>query len=85
MLTKNRKIIIPLLYGLIMIGAYMGLPQNPDAITIPSDLVTGFRISSVLTMAAYWGMMSVVFGFLWNKLKPHEEEGEESTRTLNPI
>ena len=79
-LAKNRKIAIPAAYAAIMICTYIGLPSNPDPITAPIDLVISFRIASVFTMAVYWGTMSIIFGALWDKLKPHQEE--ESTRTL---
>lgn len=83
-IAKNKKNVIPLSYTIIMICAYIGLPANPDPITAPLDLVTGFRIASVFTMAAYWGMMAVIFGILWEKFKPEEEE-EKSTRTLKNL
>ncbi|MDP9015210.1 MAG: CbtA family protein, partial [Thermoproteota archaeon] len=54
------------------IGAYLVMPPNPDAITAPIELVTGFRIASVLTMSMFWGVLAVILGSFWDKLKPHE-------------
>jgi predicted cobalt transporter CbtA len=81
--SKSSSIIIaPMVYAAIMIGAYIGLPPNPDAIHTPMDIVTNFRIASVFTMAAYWGIMSVIFGVLWEKFKPHEEKTHNTLRQL---
>ena len=80
--TRIRIIVAPVVYVAIMIGAYIGLPPNPDPIHTPMDIVTNFRIASVFTMAAYWGMMSVIFGILWEKFKPHEEEKRRTLRQL---
>jgi hypothetical protein len=79
---SSRIIIAPMVYAAIMIGAYIGLPPNPDAIHTPMDIVTNFRIASVFTMAAYWGIMSVIFGVLWEKFKPHEEKTHNTLRQL---
>jgi predicted cobalt transporter CbtA len=81
-LSNARKVIAPLTYAAIMIAVYIGLPPNPDTILTQMDLVTSFRIASVFTMAAYWGIMSLVFGLLWERFKPHEEE---TTWELKPL
>jgi len=46
--------------------------MNPDAITAPMELVTGFRIVSVLTMSIFWGVLAVMLGSFWDKTRPHE-------------
>ena len=48
------------------------LPSNPDKITIPSDLMTNSRVASVTTMAMFWVLLGVIFGILYDKIKPHE-------------
>lgn len=67
-----KKVIVPAVYAAVMIGAYLVMPPNPDAITAPIELVTGFRIASVLTMSMFWGVLAVILGSFWDKLKPHE-------------
>jgi putative cobalt transporter subunit CbtA len=81
-LLKARNIVAPLIYAVIMIVVYVDMPSNPDVIYTSMDLVTNFRIASVFTMGAYWGIMSFVFGMLWEKFKPHEGE---TPRTLRPL
>ena len=69
---KNSIVVIPLIYAAIMVGAFLILPPNPDEISAPMDLVQGFRIASVFTMSISWGILGIIFGVLWDRLKPHE-------------
>jgi predicted cobalt transporter CbtA len=69
---KKRIIVVPLIYAAIIIGAFLILPPNPDEISAPMDLVQGFRIASAFTMSIFWGLLGIIFGVLWNRLKPHE-------------
>lgn len=69
---KNRIIVVPLIYAAIIIGAFLILPPNPDEIPVPMDLVQGFRIASAFTMSIFWGLLGIILGALWNRLKPHE-------------
>jgi predicted cobalt transporter CbtA len=69
---KNRIIVVPLIYAAIIIGAFLILPPNPDEISAPMDLVQGFRIASAFTMSIFWGLLGIILGALWNRLKPHE-------------
>jgi len=69
--TSARKFIIPALYTAYMAGFYFAMPPNPDAITVPMDLITNFRIVSVITAAIFWVILGIVFGALWNKYKLH--------------
>jgi predicted cobalt transporter CbtA len=69
---RAKKVIIPAVYAAIMAGAYFAMPANSDQISAPMDLVIGFRIVSALTITIFWGLLGVIFGMLWDKLKPHE-------------
>jgi predicted cobalt transporter CbtA len=69
---ESKKIIIPLTYSAIIAIAFVVLPPNPDDITISMDLLTNFRIASTLTMGIFWGILGIVLGSFWDKLKPHE-------------
>jgi predicted cobalt transporter CbtA len=35
-------------------------------------LVQGFRIASVFTMSIFWGLLGLILGAFWDRLKPHE-------------
>ena len=69
---QAKNAIVPAIYAGIMIVAYAAMPPNPDAITAPVDLVMSFRIASGFTMSVFWGLLGVILGSLWEKLKPHE-------------
>jgi predicted cobalt transporter CbtA len=68
----TKKAIIPAVYAAVMAGAYLAMPANPDPLNAPMDLVIGFRITSAITISLFWGLLGVIFGAFWDKLKPHE-------------
>lgn len=67
-----KKVAIPSIYALVMIASYFAWPPNPDPITAPMDLVTNFRIATAFTMSIFWGLIGIILGAFWDKLKPHE-------------
>jgi predicted cobalt transporter CbtA len=71
-INKNRIIVIPLIYSAIIVGAFFIFPPNPDEITVPMELVQGFRIASAFTMSIFWGLLGLILGAFWDRLKPHE-------------
>jgi predicted cobalt transporter CbtA len=77
--TKMKKskvsikfLTVSVIYAIIMTGAFLVVPPNPDEITAPMDLVNGFRIMSMLTITVFWIILGITFGLIWEKLKPHE-------------
>lgn|SRR5574341_1713540 len=66
-----RKFIVPALYAAYITAFYFAMPSNPDAITIPMELVTNFRIMTVITAAMFWAILGITFGALWDKFKLH--------------
>jgi predicted cobalt transporter CbtA len=72
-LSLSKRIAIPLIYAAIIIGTFLILPPNPDKITtVPMDLVFGFRIASGFAISVFWGLLALIFGSFWDRLKPHE-------------
>lgn len=69
---ESKKVVIPLIYVAIVATAFVIFPPNPDDITISMNLVINFRIVSTLTMGIFWGILGIVLGSLWDKVKPHE-------------
>jgi predicted cobalt transporter CbtA len=69
---ESKKVVIPLIYVAIVSIAFIILPPNPDDITISMGLVMNFRIVSTLTMGLFWGILGIVLGSFWDKVKPHE-------------
>jgi predicted cobalt transporter CbtA len=55
--------------GLAVLAVYaaivfLAMPANPDHVTMPADIVTPFRVFSVLGLCVFWAVMGVVFGLL---------------------
>ena len=69
---QNRKFLIPIGYVVYMSIVFLLMPQNPDKITAPLDLVNGFRMASLGTMTMYWIVNAVILGLLWQKFQPDE-------------
>ena len=71
---ENKKKIIPLVgYALFISIAFFVMPENPDEITAPMNLVNEFRMMSVLGVTSFWISVGVFLGLFWNRLKPHQE------------
>ena len=71
---ENKKKIIPLVgYALFISIAFFLMPENPDEITAPMNLVNEFRMMSVLGVTSFWISVGVFLGLFWNRLKPHQE------------
>ena len=71
---KGNKKVVALVGYLVFISAvFVLMPDNPDEITAPMDLVNGFRIMSVLGVSAYWISVGLFLGVLWNRFKPNKE------------
>ncbi|MFZ0894810.1 MAG: CbtA family protein [Candidatus Nitrosopolaris sp.] len=70
--SKKKLMVLPLIYAMIMVTAYVFFPPNPDKVTIPMDLLTSFRIAGAFTIGIFWWLMAVILGTFWDKLKPNE-------------
>jgi predicted cobalt transporter CbtA len=68
---RSRKLIVPALYAAYIAGCYFAMPSNPDAITVPMELITNFRIVTVITATIFWVILGITFGTLWDKFKLH--------------
>jgi hypothetical protein len=69
-IPQNTKFIIPFGYAGYVIIVFLLMPQNPDKIIAPVDLVNGFRMASLCTMTVYWVVNALILGLLWQKLQP---------------
>ena len=73
---KNKKIISLVGYAIFISIVFLIMPENPDEITAPMDLVNEFRIMSVLGVSSFWISIGIILGLFWNKLKPHKETNQ---------
>ncbi len=70
---NNKKLVGLIGYGVFISVVFIVMPENPDEITAPMDLVNEFRIMSFLGVTSFWISIGVIFGFFWNRFSPHKE------------
>ncbi|MFQ5781564.1 MAG: CbtA family protein [Nitrosopumilus sp.] len=74
---KNTKKLVALVgYGIFVIAVFFIMPDNPDEITAPMNLVNEFRIMSVIGVTSFWISVGLILGFFWNRLRPHKETSQ---------
>jgi predicted cobalt transporter CbtA len=73
-LSSNKKtiIILPVIYALVVVIAYVTFPPNPDKVSVPMDLILNFRIAGAFTIGLFWWLLGIILGSFWDKLKPHQ-------------
>ena len=71
---KGKKKFISLIgYSVFMTLVIIAMPENPDPVTAPMDLVEGFRIMSVIGVSTFWLSIGLILGLLWKKFIPNKE------------
>ena len=73
-LEKNKKLLAVVGYGIFISVVFVVMPENPDEITAPMDLVNEFRVMSVLGVTSFWISIGIILGLFWNRLEPNKEE-----------
>jgi predicted cobalt transporter CbtA len=66
----NKKYLAFVGYATFIAVVFYAMPNNPDPITAPMDLVNNFRIMSALSMTIFWASLGLIFGTLWQKFRP---------------
>ncbi len=69
-LDKGKKIAAILGYAVFISVIFVAMPQNPDEVTAPMDLVNGFRVMSLIAVSIYWIALGIILGIFWQKLQP---------------
>ena len=65
---KNKKKVIFLVgYGLFISVVFFIMPENPDEINAPMDLVNEFRLMSMLGVSSFWISIGIILGLFWNR------------------
>ena len=65
-----KKFVSVVGYGVFMTVMFFAMPDNPDEMTAPLDLVNGFRLMSVLAVSSFWFVLPLILGSLWHRLRP---------------
>ena len=69
----NKKLVSLVGYGVFISAVFFIMPENPDEVTAPMDLVNEFRIMSVLGVSSFWVSVGIILGLFWNRVGPHKE------------
>ena len=69
-LEKRKRIVAFIGYGVFISAAFLLMPDNPDEVTAPMDLVNGFRAMSVVAVSIFWISIAVILGAFWQKYNP---------------
>ena len=69
----KKKLISIAGYAVFISFVFFIMPENPDPITAPMDLVTGFRVMSVVAVSTFWISVGLFLGLLWNRFQPNKE------------
>ena len=72
-LKNNKKLVALLGYGIFISAVFFAMPENPDEITAPMDLVNEFRIMSVLGVTSFWASVGIILGLFWKKLSTQKK------------
>ncbi|MEM3065409.1 MAG: CbtA family protein [Candidatus Nitrosotenuis sp.] len=75
--SKNKKILAFAGYAIFISIAFVLMPQNPDKISAPMDLVNGFRAMSATGVTIYWIINAVILGALWQRFQARHELQKE--------
>jgi predicted cobalt transporter CbtA len=69
---NNKKLVALIGYAVFISAIFFAMPENPDEINAPMNLVNEFRIVSVLGVTSFWVSIGVILGIFWDRLKPHK-------------
>ena len=72
-LQKRKRIFALIGYAAFISSVFFIMPENPDEVTAPMDLVNGFRIMSVVAVSIFWIAIAVILGAFWQKYNPDKQ------------
>jgi len=64
---NDKKVVSFVSYGIFISVAFFIMPENPDEITAPMNLVNEFRLMSMLGVSSFWISIGIIFGLFWNR------------------
>ena len=66
---NNKKYFGLIGYVIFITILFFIMPENPDEITAPMNLVNEFRLMSVLGVSSFWISVGLILGLLWKKFE----------------
>ena len=68
-LQNNKKYFGLFGYIIFITILFFVMPENPDEITAPMNLVNEFRFMSVLGVSSFWLSVGLILGLFWKKFE----------------
>ena len=68
-LQSNKKYFGLIGYIVFISVIFFVMPENPDEVNAPINLVNEFRLMSVLGVSSFWLSMGIILGLFWNKFE----------------
>ena len=68
-LQNNKKYFGLFGYVIFIIILFLVMPENPDEVTAPMNLVNEFRFMSVLGVSSFWLSVGLILGLFWKKFE----------------
>ncbi|MFB5620724.1 MAG: CbtA family protein [Nitrosopumilus sp.] len=75
---NNKKLLSLVGYGVFISVVFFIMPENPDEITAPMNLVNEFRLMSVLGVSSFWISVGIILGLFWNRFKSEQKTEQYS-------
>tara|TARA_B110000014_G_C20078148_1_gene563008 strand:+ start:82 stop:801 length:720 start_codon:yes stop_codon:yes gene_type:complete len=69
-LKGQKRILAFVGYGIFISVIFLVMPENPDKITAPMELVNGFRAMAFLSSSVFWFALALILGAFWQKTNP---------------
>lgn len=73
---NNKKFVALIGYGVFISVMFVMMPENPDEISAPMNLVNEFRIMSLLGISSFWISVGVILGLFWNRFETDNEKSQ---------
>ena len=73
---NNKKIVSVIGYGIFISVVFFVMPENPDEVTAPMNLVNEFRLMSVLGVSSFWISVGIILGLFWNRIEPSKKTSQ---------
>jgi len=71
-LQNNKKYFGLFGYIIFITILFFVMPENPDEITAPMNLVNEFRLMSIFGVSSFWGSIGIILGVFWKKFENSE-------------
>jgi predicted cobalt transporter CbtA len=61
---RTRMLLAAAVYVIYVTILYVAMPENPDPVDMPADLIWSFRVIAFLGLVLFWAVLGGAFGWL---------------------